>query len=98
MKVLHNGIYHLVNVHDHLSPPINPLEHPHPLEQSSIGCGEILNPQNLGPNRTRTSKILKISDRTGPGPTKFGKSRTEPDQDQQNLENLGPNRTRTSKI
>ena len=47
MKVLHNGIYHLVNVHDHLSPPINPLEHPHPLEQSSIGCGEILNPHKV---------------------------------------------------
>ena len=29
--------------------------------------------------------------RTGPGPTKSGKSRTEPDQ--QNLENLGPSRT-----
>ena len=30
---------------------------------------------------------------TGPKPTKFGKSRTEPDQDQKNLENLGPSRT-----
>ena len=30
--------------------------------------------------------------------SKKGKSRTEPDQDQQNLENLGPNRTRTNKI
>ena len=29
----------------------------------------------------------------GPGPTEFRKSRTEPDQDQQNLENLGPSRT-----
>ena len=55
------------------------------------------NLENLGPNRTRTSKILKISDRTGPGPAKFRKSRTEPDQDQQNLKNLGPNRTRTKK-
>ena len=53
MKVLHNGIYHLVNVHDHLSPPINPLEHPHPLEQSSIGCGEILNPPNFRKFRDR---------------------------------------------
>ena len=48
------------------------------------------------PDRTKTNKIWKISDRTGPA--KFRKSRTEPDQDQQNLENLGPNRTRTNKI
>ena len=37
-------------------------------------------------------------DRTGPGPSKFRKSRTELDQDQQNLENLGPKRTRTNNI
>ena len=49
--------------------------------------------ENLGPNRTRTNNIWKISDRTEPGPTKFEKSRTEPDQDQKNLENLGPSRT-----
>ena len=28
----------------HLSPRIDPLEHPHPLEPSSIGCGEIISP------------------------------------------------------
>ena len=37
------------------------------------------------PDRTKTNKIWKISDRTGPA--KFRKPRTEPDQD------LGPIRT-----
>ena len=43
-------------------------------------------------DRTR-SKYFPISDRTGTGPTKFRKSRTVPDQEQQNLENLGPSWT-----
>ena len=38
---------HLVNVHGHLSPRINPLERPHPLKPSSIGCGKIWNPHIL---------------------------------------------------
>ena len=35
-------------------------------------------------------KRTRSSDRNGPGPNKFWKSRTEPDQDQENFENLGP--------
>jgi len=54
--------------------------------------------KKLGPNRTRIKYFQKIMDRTGPGPSKFRKSRTELDQDQQNLENLGPKRTRTNNI
>ena len=45
-------------------------------------------------DRTRTEKNREIKDQAGPGPTKFGKTPTEPDQDQKKkLENLGPSRT-----
>ena len=36
-------------------------------------------------DRTRTEKNREIKDQAGPGPTKFGKSPTEPDQDQKKI-------------
>jgi len=44
-------------------------------------------------DRIRTKKNFKTWGWTGPGPRKFSKSRTRPDQDQNNFENLGPIRT-----
>ena len=50
-------------------------------------------PENLrdpGPARTRTEKILEISDQVGPGLRKISKPRTELDQDRKKFQNLGP--------
>ena len=45
------GVYYVPQLSlVHLSPRIDPLEHPHPLiplEPSSIGCGEMMNPRKL---------------------------------------------------
>ena len=61
--------YHLVNVHDRLSPRINSLEpsHPYPLEPSSIGCGEILNPHKVGciPIAIRSDFIVVLHNERG---------------------------------
>ena len=46
-------------------------------------------------DRARTSENFEISDRTGPGPEKFLKPRTGPDQDRAKFDKLGPDRTRT---